>query len=101
MIHFHQCNMDDIYSHERIDGIIFDNITNQEITHSTEINQEENRVSHRDPPIDSCLLVGQSIEIALDDQGVKSTLLYRSLNTNIGNTHENTVYNDETLGGGV
>ena len=101
MVHFHQGDMQNVDSHQGINGVVFDNITDQEVTHSAEINQEENRVSHGNPPIDSSLLVSQRIEIALYNQSIKSTLLYRSLNTNIGYSHEYTVHHDETLSGRV
>ena len=97
MVHLHQEYVEEVDNDEAINGIVLDNVTYKEITHDTQVEDEQNRIPYRDPPIDSSVLISQCVEITLDNECVECTLLHRSLNSNIGSTKEYTVDHDKTL----
>lgn len=68
----HNEDMHDIDDEKNHDLPILDVLTLQEETHDNEVTHEEKAVSGGDPPVDTGVLIGQGVEVTLDDQSIQS-----------------------------
>lgn len=101
VVQLHEEHVQEIDDDEAVDGVVLDDVSNQEVAHDRKIYQEQHGVADRDPPVDARVLIGQRVEVSLNDQCIEGTLLYSRLNSDIRHTKENTVHHNETLGGRV
>jgi len=62
-----------------------------------QVYHQEYGVTCYDPPVDSGALICQEIETTLDNQLSKGSLLHHSRDSNITDTEEDRIHNDETL----
>lgn len=101
VVEFHEEDVEEVDDDEAVDGVVLDDVSNQEVAHDRKIDQEEHRVADRDPPIDTRVLIRQRVKVSLNDQRVERALLYSRLNSDIRHSKENTVDHNETLRGRV
>jgi hypothetical protein len=101
MVQLHEEHVQEIDDDEAVDGVVLDDVSNQEVAHDRKIDQEEHGVADRYPPVDARVLIRQRVEVSLNDQCIECALLYSRLNSDIWHTKENTVHHNETLGGRV
>lgn len=69
MIHFHDDDMDNVDQEQCIDGVILDLVATHEEAHKGKVEDEQNGITGRDPPVDSCLFRRQRVEESLNNQG--------------------------------
>jgi hypothetical protein len=101
VVEFHEEDVEEVDDDEAVDGVVLDDVSNQEVAHDRKIDQEQHGVADRYPPVDARVLIRQRVEVSLNDQCIECALLYSRLNSDIWHTKENTVHHNETLGGRV
>jgi hypothetical protein len=68
MIHFHDDDMDDVNQEQCVNSIILDFVATHEEAHKCKVEDKQNCITGRDPPVDSCLFRRQRVEETLNNQ---------------------------------
>lgn len=69
VIHFHDDDVDNVDQEQCINCIILNLVATHEEAHKSEVEDEQNGITGRDPPVDSCLFRRQRVEETLNNQG--------------------------------
>ena len=101
VVELHEEDVEEINGDQTVDGIVLDDVTDQEVAHDRQINQEEHGVANGNPPINTRVLIRQRVKVTLNNQSIEGTLLYSCLNSYIRYPKENTVHDNEAFGCGV
>lgn len=95
VVKLHGCNVENVDEHKYVSLPVFDGVTLHEETHYREVDQEQNRISGGDPPVNTGVILGNLIEPTLNAQRIEGRLLNGSLNTNIRDSEKDTVHHNE------
>lgn len=101
VVELHEEDVEEINGDQTVDGIVLDDVTDQEVAHDRQINQEKHGVANGNPPINTRVLIRQRVKVTLNNQSIEGTLLYSCLNSYIRYPKENTVHDNEAFGCGV
>lgn len=69
MIHFHDDDVDNVDQEQCVNSVVLNLVATHEEAHKSKVEDEQNGITGRDPPVDSCLFRRQRVEISLNNQG--------------------------------
>uniref|UniRef100_A0A7S3CHA6 Uncharacterized protein n=1 Tax=Strombidium rassoulzadegani TaxID=1082188 RepID=A0A7S3CHA6_9SPIT len=97
VVHLHDDNVQEVDDEEHVDRVLVDRPVLHEVAHQREVEDEEDGVPRRDPPVDARVLLRQRVEEALDEQRVERALLHRRLYPDVRHPEEDAVHHDEAF----